>query len=431
MRAALPEDVRGLIREAERKAQIFTGYVRLLVVAWTLGMFLLAKPGALPIDAFVFHALSYYAVASVASIVLAASRWFRTWHGSAFICLDAAVLAVFLDTVMRSLGLPPTSIFSTPAFVFLFVILALAAMRYTATPVFLAFGVFAAGHSVLSGLDSVPWVEAYSGDPFDLNQLYGDYTRAMRFSMVALVVGVAALAVHRARTTLVRAITLGQESANLARYLPKPVADLVAAQGVSALSRGQRQPAAVMFVDIRDFTALSEAVEPETIGKLLGELRALITGTVERHDGIVDKFIGDGVMAVFGIPHPAERDAANALAAAREILSALESWNATRAELGAPALRLGIGLHHGEVFAGAIGDAARLEFTILGDTVNVAARTEEMTKSVGTSLVVTEALLAASGEDFHAWQLLEDQVVRGRRQPMRMFKPAGGTEVRR
>jgi adenylate cyclase len=418
------DDVRRLIREAERKAQIFTGYARLAIAAVTLVVFLAANRGAVPIEKLVLQGLWYYSAVAVLSILLASSRWFRAWHGSAFAVIDAVVLAAFLDAVMRTLGLPPGHMFATPSFVFLFVILTISAMRFTAIPIFLTLAAFVATYAVLSNLDYVPWVEGTSGDPPDVIRLYGDNTPAVRFALVLIVAAIAALAVRRARQTLTRAIMLGQQTANLSRYLPQRIAAVVADQGVGVLTRGRRQNAAVMFADVRGFTALSESVPPEEIGRMLGELRGIVTRAVERNHGIVDKFIGDAVMAVFGVPEPGPRDAANALAATRDILRELEHWNAARATRGEPAVRLGIGVHYGEVFAGAVGDASRLEFTILGDTVNVAARVEEATKAAGAGLVVTESLLAAAEADRSEWHPLEQEAVRGRAQPVRMYRYA-------
>ena len=133
--------------------------------------------------------------------------------------------------------------------------------------------------------------------------------------------------------------------------------------------------------------------------------------------GVVDKFIGDSAMVVFGVPEPGPRDAANALDGARAKLAGVVSWNGERGATGDDAVRIGVGVHWGRVFRGAVGDTSRLEFTMLGDTVNVAARLEEATKRAGFPLVVSDALLMAAGLDPTAedgWVALPDTAIRGR-----------------
>ena len=133
-----------------------------------------------------------------------------------------------------------------------------------------------------------------------------------------------ALAVFRARLTLVRAVTTARERGNLARHFAQPVASILAAQSSAALRQGQQQPATVLFADIRGFTAMAEALAPADLARLLSAFRRRATRAIERHGGIVDKFIGDAVMAVFGVPEPGPNDARNALHAAVELLSEIK-----------------------------------------------------------------------------------------------------------
>ena len=187
---------------------------------------------------------------------------------------------------------------------------------------------------------------------------------------------------------------------------------------------GRQQDAAVLFVDIRDFTARAEQMEPEAISRFLAEFRRVVTHAVEERGGVVDKFVGDSAMVVFGVPEAGVHDAANALDGARAILNAVASWNDERAATGDDAVRIGVGVHWGQVFCGAVGDASRLEFTVLGDTVNVAARLEEATKRADLPLVVSEELLTAAGVDPAAqdgWVELPDTTIRGRHGDVRHY----------
>jgi adenylate cyclase len=131
---------------------------------------------------------------------------------------------------------------------------------------------------------------------------------------------------------------------------------------------------AVLFSDIRGFTALSEAMRPDETALLLTEYFTQMVECVFRHDGTLDKFIGDGLMAQWGAPIGSADDADRALAAAREMLRELDQLNASWRAAGRPELQIGIGLNFGEAFAGNIGSVRRLEYTIIGDTVNTAKR---------------------------------------------------------
>jgi adenylate cyclase len=150
---------------------------------------------------------------------------------------------------------------------------------------------------------------------------------------------------------------------------------------------------AVLFSDIRGFTALSETMRPEETASLLTEYFTQMVDCVFRHDGTLDKFIGDAVMAQWGAPIGGPDDADKALAAAIEMMHALEKLNAGWRAAGRPDVQIGIGLNFGEAFAGNIGSDRRLEYTIIGDTVNTAKRV--CSAAEGGELLITEAFRQA------------------------------------
>lgn len=149
-----------------------------------------------------------------------------------------------------------------------------------------------------------------------------------------------------------------------------------------------------------------------------------MTAEVHGRNGIVDKFIGDSVMAVFGAPDAAADDAKNALKCGIAILESIDRWNAERGKVGLTTVSVGIGIHAGEVFSGAVGDNSRLEFTVLGDTVNVAARLEQATKEFGHRLVASEAILEEAGLDVNSeedWKPIGSYEVRGRAEKLPIY----------
>jgi len=161
---------------------------------------------------------------------------------------------------------------------------------------------------------------------------------------------------------------------NFERFFAPKLAKQIAESSESIRPGGEKRPVAVLFSDIRGFTALSETMRPDETATLLTEYFTQMVECVFRHDGTLDKFIGDGLMAQWGAPIGSPDDADKALDAAREMMSELQKLNATWRAAGQPELQIGIGLNFGEAFAGNIGSMRRLEYTIIGDTVNTAKR---------------------------------------------------------
>lgn len=149
---------------------------------------------------------------------------------------------------------------------------------------------------------------------------------------------------------------------------------------------------AVLFVDIVGFTSFASDMSPEKLIETLRGFHARMEAEVFNNQGTLDKYLGDGLMATFGTPTPGDLDATRALACARNMLAQMELWNAERAEKNEPPVQISIGLHYGSVVLGDIG-ANRLEFAVLGNTVNVASRLERLTRSLDTRLVMSDALV--------------------------------------
>ena len=161
---------------------------------------------------------------------------------------------------------------------------------------------------------------------------------------------------------------------NLTRYFAPQVAERIAGSREAARLGGDKRPVAVLFSDIRGFTALSETMNPDDMASLLSEYFTEMVECVFRHDGTLDKFMGDAVMAQWGAPIASGNDADRALQAALDMMRALKKLNVKWRTEGRPQLQHGIAVNYGEAFAGNIGSERRLEFTVIGDTVNTAYR---------------------------------------------------------
>jgi adenylate cyclase len=161
---------------------------------------------------------------------------------------------------------------------------------------------------------------------------------------------------------------------NFERFFTPQLAQRIAESSESLRLGGDKRPIAVLFTDIRGFTTLSEEMRPDDMASLLTEYLTEMVDCVFRYEGTLDKFIGDSVMAQWGAPIGGPDDADKAMAAALEMMQALDHLNARWRSQGRPTLQHGIGLNYGEAFAGNIGAERRLEFTVIGDVVNTAAR---------------------------------------------------------
>jgi adenylate cyclase len=185
------------------------------------------------------------------------------------------------------------------------------------------------------------------------------------------------------------------ERANLGRYFSPNVVERLASD-VRALEAGRAQDAAVMFVDVIGSTRRMEAITPEQVIAIIRAFHRRIVPIVFRHDGEIDKFLGDGLMAVFGAPEKTPAAARNALLCAVEIVDEVDQWRGERLAVGKAATTVGIGIHYGPVIQGNVGIADRLEFTTLGDTVNVASRLEAMTRQFDAGILLSRDAVAAA-----------------------------------
>lgn len=247
---------------------------------------------------------------------------------------------------------------------------------------------------------------------------------------LVLVTLILTLTVWRSRRLVRRQVAAEAQRVALSRYFsPNIVRELVTNNG--ELERPTRQPVAVLFADMVGFTALSERISPEALVELLREFHGRLARIAFAHDGTVDKYIGDAIMVHFGTPKPRSDDPVRALSCAAEMIAEMKRWNEERAGAGKEKIGIGIGLHYGEVLVGNIGDARRLEYTVLGDTVNVASRLERLTREMKEALVVSDDLVRAVREcgvrptsimpDLRADQA---RTVRGRLEPVAIWSAA-------
>jgi adenylate cyclase len=209
-------------------------------------------------------------------------------------------------------------------------------------------------------------------------------------------------------------------NSTLRRFMPQEIVDEVLGKDQESLF-GSSVNASVLFADIRKFTSISETMTARETVDMLNEVFGGLCEAISATEGVVDKFIGDAIMAVYGVPLERSNDAQNAVAGGLSILRAIEQINTARSASGHEALKLGVGISTGEVVAGTIGSQKRMDYTVIGDTVNLASRLQSATKSYGVEFIISEATRAKLGPDFTV-RNLDVITVRGRQAATNLYE---------
>ena len=206
----------------------------------------------------------------------------------------------------------------------------------------------------------------------------------------------------------------------MSRYMPKAVVDQVL-DGHRDVLDGTAQTMTLLFTDIRSFTNISETIGPRATVTMLNEYFTEMVDILDRHDGILDKYIGDAIMALFGVPFSGANDERNAVDAANGMMHALEQLNLRRRALGQAPLMHGIGVNTGDAVAGSIGSPKRMDYTVIGDAVNLTARIESTTKNYGTPILISDATLNCLPSKEH-FREVDKLRVKGKTEPVTLYE---------
>lgn len=427
-----------LVQESEIEAEYAIGWVRIVLglllfasgflVWWgTAGLTEEYYPNQVRITALI--TVGAFFGLGIISFLLVVHRWFKPWMAFVLAAGDATILAGSLYFGLEGTQLGGNWVAAMPTIWAAPLVLAVGALRHrplvqiwaTAVMMVAVFGVaFALGFHLF--MPDFGTTVSASDLETRVGHLFSLPPYLMRAVMLTLIGVVTALAMARSRRLLMFAVGETARRANLARFLPAEIAPLLGENGVAAWRQGRLQQATILFVDIRGFTAFAEKMDPARLSIFISSFRRRVTRAVKAHDGLVDKFVGDGALVVFGIPEPRGDDCIRALACAHEILALVDQWNIKR-EFNPP-VRVGIGIHMGEVYCGLVGDDQRLEFTVLGDTVNVAAKIEQATKRFNTALLASETVVIQAGQQ-GTWQEVGHEPLGGRGEHLAIFANRG------
>ncbi len=414
----LPPRAEALLFERERRGVLTLSLVRagfVVLVAgtvWVIGVNLFEK--------LVTTGLALLVLAVIAgSLFLLGQRRAVSAVGLAGVLVDVGVLATLPVVWYLSVGgaeVAPAYMLKTQATVLTLGVVALNALAMRPLyPLLVALGGVAVHGGLLLFALADPRTQVSSD--FVVSAL-GPALSVEFVAIAMLIVAASGLALayltHLARQTVIQAVGLEVANARLGRYFsPGVVARIVGGGEDISQIGGRAQEVAVLFSDIRDFTALTESLPPPDVVAFLSRYHAAMLDAVFTFEGTIDKFIGDGIMVTFGTPEPAAADAERAVRAALAMNRALATLNAERAGAGQASIRHGIGIHHGTVVAGNIGTEARLEYTVVGDVVNTANRIQDACKEMGESLLISDAVAARLPSGF-ALRPVGAQRVKGR-----------------
>lgn len=381
-----------------------------------------------------------FAAIGAAQWRLAASRHHRKWHAFLFATFDAALIA-FLLLWPNPLG-PPMAfeirmLTRSHTFAFFTVLLAMSSLSFswavvlytgTVSALFWAGSIVAIAltHESITdwGVD-YRWWNPDSRERFLNRRFVSIRCMIQEVSVLILSAAVLAVAVWRANALMRSHARAESQRSLLARYFSPNMIDEIATLD-RPLGTVRSQDAAVLFADMVGFTRLSEGLGPERTMALLREFQARTAAAVFRYDGTVDKYIGDAIMATFGTPRARPDDAANAIRSALAMIDGALAWNEARRSAGEAALAIGIGVHFGPVVAGDMGDERRLEYAVIGDTVNVASRIEALTRERAVPALVSAETVAAARRFLDASALArlrpaEPARLKGRAQPVELW----------
>lgn len=423
-RDAAAGDAHAFLRDAELAGERLSAIVRLVIFSTLLALVLTSKVDHHH-EQFALITVAAYGVVAVVALVLAWRRVFHPVLPYAYVTFDVALVSLSVLLISRMLDFPPHMAFAIPASALIFVVLAHASMRFR--PALVAYAGTLTILLMAIGMALMPAPEATA--PFSLELEDADLLQSLLHSRILpfVIVALATLALwatsRRTYDMLQTSIDYSRRLGNLSRFFSPRLADRLAREAGPELSSGRRQRCAIMFIDIRKFTELAREMDPEQLSRLLAEFRSVVTEVIFEHGGMVDKFIGDAVLAVFGALQPAADDAERAIRCGLKVLAAVDAWSASQTIQRKPRIRVGIGAHYGEVFVGAVGNERMLEFTVLGDAVNLAERLERLTRTIGGAFVVSRDILETAGpaRSWATWAAVSQDLIVGRLEGIEMF----------
>lgn len=397
----MPARVRAAIAEQQEAGERLAAWVQFGIVLFFAALYAVAPKtysGDWMIPPVTF-ALGAFLVAAVARLALVRRGRVAGAPVGVFVVLELALLFLLIWSFHIQYRQPPAFYLKAPTLLYVFIFITLRALRFEARYVLLAGVTAAAGWLAMV-------LYAVGIDPAD-DMITRDYVRYLTSNSVLIggeldkiitilvVTAVLAVAQVRARRMLIRAVVEEAAARDLSRFFAPEIAKRITrAEARIRPGHGEARDASILTIDIRDFTQLAKTLPPSELIGALVEYESRMVPAIQAHGGSIDKFLGDGILATFGAAAPSGTYAADAMRALEAVIAAADDWSRERAAAGRPPLRVGAAVAAGRVVFGAVGDESRLEYTVIGEAVNLAVKLEKHNK-VGE----TRALAAADAFD--------------------------------
>ena len=398
----LPERVRDAIRRQQEQSEILIGWIQLIIVTLLIGVYegTSMAEGLVQDDYSIEReVLLIYGAICIVRLALAYMRLLPTWLIYLSVVIDMALLMALIFSFHLKYAQNAAFYLKVPTLLYVFLFIGLRALRFEARLVMFSGVCAAAGWAWLTY-----YVSTGRGGPPNRTHNFIEYLNSNalligaevdKIIAILLTTVVLALAISRARHLLVRSVSEGAAARDLSRFFdPGVAARIRTAQMSIKAGEGELRDVAILSVDLRGFTRLSTELAPGEVMKVLQDYQGRVCPLITSNGGGIDKFLGDGILASFGAVAASPTAAADALRAADAVIEAADRWIAERQAAGLPPLALGLAVSSGRVVFGAVGDGERLEFTVIGDAVNFAAKLEKHNKDEKTRAVTDDATYA-------------------------------------
>ncbi|MFC3615124.1 adenylate/guanylate cyclase domain-containing protein [Lutimaribacter marinistellae] len=411
---------------ADTEAEQLIGFIRIVVsVMLGVSIIILAKNpsdqniGSMPSVTLALIVVSTYFALGCLSIVVAQTQLMRTWIPWIFGFLDVVLVLSNLYYSARLHDSGAHVILSSPASLFAVLVFVSQLFRFR---IFLQASLTV---SLVAGLGIMIFSTPYAVlKPAEIDFLVGNFDLASNFIRLVIfsAIGcVCIVAVWRTRKLVWSVSWQSEIERNTAPFLPQELRQNLSDERLALLKHGRSVTVVIAFVDIRNFTAISDRIGPERTTQLLSAFRERVVEIVQEHGGVIEKFIGDGVLIVFGLSGPINLAARRALAAAEHLSNVLSSGRIHGLEPDHSTADTVVALHTGNAIAGVVGDSRHLEFGVFGAVVNEAARIEGIAKSLDMRIVASEAVFETSETNPEDWLDLGATKLRGRPEQIRLY----------
>lgn len=403
-RSKLPERVQQAIRSEQDRSENLIGWIQLAVIFTFATLYFISPKTAGPERYITVWAIGVYFVLTVLRLIMSYRFAMPPWMLAFSVLFDMMLLFSLIWSFHIQYGQPPSFYLKAPTLLYVFIFIALRALRFEARFVLLAGGLAALGWLALVAYalrgtgtemitrDYIHYITSNSiliGAEFD------------KIVSILVVTAIIAAVVIRSRRLLERTVAEGFAVQDLSRFFAPEIAARITAQGQDIVAgAGEARDAAILNIDVRNFTRLAHELPPDSVMQMLAEYQSCMVPIIHRHGGIIDKFIGDGIMATFGTVVPSDTYAADALRAMDELMAEARRWSIGARVSGGAALTVNGAVAAGRIVFGAVGDRSRLEYTVIGDAVNLSAKLVKHNKVLASKAVTTaemHALALAQG----------------------------------